>query len=233
MLTDEEIVARVQAGETELFELIFDRHYARIERSARGLGLPEPELEDVVAETFLRAFAGIRSFQVAAGKRYLPYLYAIARNLCTDRLRQRQRARLAICLEDVEIAGIPDESEQAAPLTALLKREQLDRIRAALATLPPADREIIALSYDRDLSSKEIMAVMQKPSVTAVTTHLHKAMKKLRALVGSEGAEGDQWSGKRDAGFRTTRLESQVGSLRRRQGGEEPKAVLLQSCPYS
>jgi len=49
--------------------------------------------------------------------------------------------------------------------------------------LAPADREIIALSYDRDLSSKEIMAIMQKPSVTAVTTHLHKAMKKLRALV--------------------------------------------------
>src|SRR5437660_7136695 len=183
MWTDEEIVAQVQAGETKFFELIFDRHYARIERSVRSLGLPEPDLEDVVSETFLRAFAGIGSFQVAAGKRYLPYLYAIARNLCTDRLRQRQRSRQAICLEDVEVAEIPDEREHAAPLATLLKREQHDRIRAALSMLSPADREIIALSYDRDLSSKEIMAIMHKPSVTAVTTHLHKAMKKLRALV--------------------------------------------------
>ena len=39
MLTDEQVVARVQAGEGELFELIFDRHYARIERYVRGLGL--------------------------------------------------------------------------------------------------------------------------------------------------------------------------------------------------
>jgi len=130
MLTDEEIVARVQAGEPELFELIFDRHYARIERSVGGLGLPAPDREDMVSETFLRAFAGIGSFQVGTGKRYLPYLYAIARNLCTDRLRQRHRLRQSICLEEREVAEIPDDSEHAAPLATLLKREQQDCIRA-------------------------------------------------------------------------------------------------------
>ena len=57
MLTDEQVVARVQAGEGELFELIFDRHYARIERYVRGLGLPEGELEDLVAEIVKAATA--------------------------------------------------------------------------------------------------------------------------------------------------------------------------------
>jgi len=189
MLTDEEVVARVQAGEGELFEQIFHRHYGRIERYVRGLGLSDADLEDVVAETFLRAFAGIRSFDAASGTRYVSYLYAIARNLCTDRMREKKRALEVVFLEDIEVAQIPDESEQAAPLAALLKREQIDRIRAALALLSPSDQEIIALSYERDLSSKEIMEVMQKPSVTAVTTHLYKAMKKLRALVLSDGAE--------------------------------------------
>src|SRR5713226_10647335 len=83
MLTDEEVVARVQTGQTEIFALIFDRHYARIERYVRGLGLPEADQEDLVAETFTRAFARIGSFDVACDKRYLSYLYAIARNLCT------------------------------------------------------------------------------------------------------------------------------------------------------
>ena len=89
MLTDEEVVARVQAGEVELFEIIFDRHYARIERYVRGLGTPDAELEDVVADAFTRAFARIRSFDAASGTRYVSYLYAIARNLATDRLRER------------------------------------------------------------------------------------------------------------------------------------------------
>lgn len=191
MLTDEQVVARVQAGEAELFELIFDRHYARIERYARGLGLLDGELEDLVAETFMRAFTRIRSFDPASGTRYISYLYAIARNLSTDRIRERMRAPEALFLDDAQVAEIPDEREQASPLAALLKREQLDRVRTALARLSPSDREIIALSYERDLSCKEIMEVMQKPSVTAVTTHLYKAMKKLRALVRSDEAGTD------------------------------------------
>jgi len=193
MLTDEEVVTQVQAGQAELFEIIFDRHYGRIERYVRGLGIANAEMEDVVSETFIRAFARVRSFDRSTGTRYLSYLYAIARNLCTDRIRERMRAPEATFIEDDEVADIPDEREEGSPLAALLKREQLDRIRAALAMLAPSDQEIIALSYERDLSCKEIMEVMQKPSVTAVTTHLYKAIKKLRALVLAEesGAAND------------------------------------------
>ena len=213
MLTDEQVVARVQAGEGELFELIFDRYYARIERYVRGLGLPEGELEDLVAETFARAFARIRSFDAASGTRYISYLYVIARNLSTDRIREKMRAPEALFLEDAQVAEIPDESEQASPLAALLKREQLDRIHAALARLAPSDQEIITLSYERDLSCKEIMEVMEKPSVTAVTTHLYKAMKKLRALVLVDEAGQDA----PDAGDRSADAErgSPKGEVRK------------------
>ena len=186
MLTDEEVVSRVQAGQVELFEIIFDRHYARIERYVRGLGTPDAELEDVVADAFTRAFARIRSFDSASGTRYVSYLYAIARNLATDRLRERLRAPEVTFLEDVRATETPDERVEGSPLATLLQREQLDRIRTALAMLSPSDQEIIALSYERELSCKEIMEVMQKPSVTAVTTHLYKAIKKLRALVLSD-----------------------------------------------
>src|SRR5229473_2893141 len=192
MLTDEEVVARVQTGQTEIFALIFDRHYARIERYVHGLGIPDADQEDLVAETFTRAFAGIRSFDAASGTRYVSFLYAIARNVGTDRIREKRRAPELTFLEDAAAAMIPDDRDQASPLAALLRREQLDRIRAALAMLRPIDQEIIALSYERDLTSKEIMEIMHKRSVTAVTTHLYKAMKKLRALVRSDGAEEDQ-----------------------------------------
>jgi RNA polymerase sigma-70 factor (ECF subfamily) len=186
MLTDEEVVTRVQNGQVELFEIIFDRYFVRMERYVRGLGLPDAELEDAVAETFTRALARIRSFNAGSGTRYVSYLYAIARNLATDRLRERMRAPEVTFLEDVRAEQIPDEREESSPLGVLLQREQAERVRRALQRLSPSDQEIIALSYERDLSCKEIMEVMQKPSVTAVTTHLYKAMKKLRALVLAE-----------------------------------------------
>src|SRR5438876_10604856 len=132
MLTDEEVVTRVQAGQIELFEIIFDRHYGRIERYVRGLGVPDTDTEDVVADTFTRAFARVRSFDRASGTRYVSYLYAIARNLCTDRIREKMRAPEATFLEDDDVAEMPDEREEGSPLAVLLKREQLDRIRAAL-----------------------------------------------------------------------------------------------------
>jgi RNA polymerase sigma-70 factor (ECF subfamily) len=91
-VADEEIIRRVQQGEGKLFSVIFERYYSRLERFIRQLGLPEADLEDALAETFSRAYTRVRSFNPDAGARYVSYLYAIARNLTTDRLRERGRA---------------------------------------------------------------------------------------------------------------------------------------------
>jgi len=178
--SDEEIVRRVQAGEEPLFSVIFERHYGRLERFVRYQGVPEGDLEDVLAETFSRAFARIRSFNTESGTRYVSYLYAIARNIVTDRLRERGRAPDAIHLEE---AWAEPDLDSEAPVEIVMRREEMERIREALARLNPSDREIITLSYDRELSCREIMEVMGKPSITSVTTHLYKAMKRLRELV--------------------------------------------------
>jgi RNA polymerase sigma-70 factor (ECF subfamily) len=189
-MTDEEVIRRVQAGERELFELLFARHYARIERYMRHLGVPPGEVEDLVAETFARAFARSERFDPTSGTRYLSYLYAIARNLATDRLRQQQRSGPVTPLEDLDALG-PGPASPDDPVVEILRREQVAQIRAALTQLGPGDREIIFLSYDREMSCREIMTVMGKPSISAVTTHLYKAMKKLRELVLSERSAGE------------------------------------------
>src|SRR5438270_13755014 len=83
----------------------------------------------------------------------------------------------------LEEAWSERDSGQETALEAVLRHEEVRHIREALAQLSPSDREIITLSYDRELSCREIMEVMGKPSITAVTTHLYKAMKRLRQLV--------------------------------------------------
>lgn len=177
---DEEIIRRVQQGDAKLFSVIFERYYARIERFLRTLGLPPGELEDVLAETFERAFSRVQSFRPDSGSRYVSYLYAIARNLATDRLRERGRLPEMKLLEDVWHEPDPDA---LPPIELVLRQEEVALIRSALQRLSPSDREIITLSYDRELSCREIMQVMGKPSITSVTTHLYKAMKRLRELV--------------------------------------------------
>ena len=53
----------------------------------------------------------------------------------------------------------------------------------SLAQLNASDREILTLAYDRELSCREIQAITGKPSISAVTTHVYKAMRKLRSHV--------------------------------------------------
>jgi RNA polymerase sigma-70 factor (ECF subfamily) len=177
---DEEIIRRVQLGEGKLFSVVFERHYTRLEQFLRHLGVPDADLEDVLADTFARAFERVRSFNVNGGSRYLSYLYAIARNQAIDRVRERGRTPELVLLED--LWQEPDRQAEA-PEQAVLRQTDVERIRVAMQRLSASDREIITLSYDRELSCREIMEVMGKPSITSVTTHLYKAMKRLRELV--------------------------------------------------
>jgi len=177
---DEEIVRRVQRGETPWFGVLFDRHYARLERFLRQLGLTEHDLEDVLSETFTRALARIGSYDPESGTRYVSYLYAIARNLATDRVRALGRMPPMTLLDE---AWQEADVQAEAPEARAVRLEEVAQIREAMQRLSPSDREIITLSYDRELSCREIMAIMGKPSVSAVTTHLYKAMKRLRELV--------------------------------------------------
>lgn len=179
-LPDEEIIRRVQQGDAGLFSAIFERHYTRLSRFVRHLGVPGSDLEDVLAETFARAFSRIQSFNPGSGTRYVSYLYSIARNLVTDRLREQGRKPEMTILDAAFREPAP---EAEAPMATVLRQEEIGYIRRAMQGLSASDREIILLSYDRELSCREIMEIMGKPSVTAVTTHLYKAMKRLRELV--------------------------------------------------
>ena len=62
-LTDEEIVARVRAGEVGLFEVLMRRHNQRIYRVARAITHDDDEAEDVMQETYVRAFAALGQFE--------------------------------------------------------------------------------------------------------------------------------------------------------------------------
>jgi RNA polymerase sigma-70 factor (ECF subfamily) len=177
---DEAVIRRVQRGERELFTLIFDRHHRRLHHFLRGLGVPESEAEDLLAETFCRALARVELFDPDCGTRYLSYLYSIARNLATDHFHHQPMLQPEELDEEMPDGAEPIEDRVIEEICRL---EQAALIREAMTRLSQNDREIILLAYDREMSSREIMESMDKPSITAVTTHLYKAMKRLRAHV--------------------------------------------------
>src|SRR3954470_4946923 len=65
-LSDEEIVARVLAGETPLYEIVMRRHNQRLYRAVRAIVRDESEAEDIVQETYVRAYRSLHQFEARA-----------------------------------------------------------------------------------------------------------------------------------------------------------------------
>jgi RNA polymerase sigma-70 factor (ECF subfamily) len=186
-LCDSEIIARVQQGEREQFLFLFDRYYSRVERYARRHLKNGEEARDVASETFLRAYRNVDSFRQGERISYLGYLFLICRRLI---LTEQQRFRL-VPIALFEDAGVADVDTLAGtevlPLAHLLEGERRVMIRQALERLPAQDREIIYLAFERDLSRRDIMRILEKPSISAVTSHLYRALQRLKAVLIRQG----------------------------------------------
>lgn len=185
-LTDDQIIKRVQQGETSAYMTLFERYYPRVERYARRQMQNAEVARDIASETFLRAYRNVGNYRVDENMNYLAYLLMICRRLTiTERGRLHQQPmRLPETDEDGDNLFVDDDKP---PLDYLLHDERHTMLQEALGHLSEQDREIIHLAFERDLSRRDIMDIMDKASVSAVTSHLHRAMQKLRAIVVRQG----------------------------------------------
>ncbi len=167
----EPLPALAGAGQAaEGFEALYRRTFPKVYAYVASLLRDRAAAEDVTAQAFERAYRKRRSFR---GSRGTPeaWLFGIARNAALDELRRRKRrARLETEPEDIGSAGTEDQAELA------VRRETL---RAALATLEPRERELVALKFAGGLSNAEIARVL-RISESNTGTRLHRAMEKLR-----------------------------------------------------
>lgn len=151
--------------------------FERLYRSSRDdlyaylvtlLGDPS-SAEDVTAVAFERAYRRRRLFNPRRGSERA-WLFGIARNAALDELRRGRRS-LALL---TEVPDVPqpatDEPDGALALAAL---------RAALASLSPRERELVALKFHAGLSNREIARVLRVSESNAGTL-LHRTIAKLR-----------------------------------------------------
>jgi RNA polymerase sigma-70 factor (ECF subfamily) len=119
-LSDEEVVARVQAGELALYEILMRRHNQKLYRAVRAILHNEGEVEDVVQEAYFPAFRHLAEF--AGRARFSTWLVRIAVNGALERRRRNAR-----------VAALDPTTEEYMPAQS---RSPIGRIetRATLAT---------------------------------------------------------------------------------------------------
>jgi RNA polymerase sigma-70 factor (ECF subfamily) len=130
------------------------------------------EAEDLTAATFEKAWRARERYRRDLAS-FATWLLTIARNVAVDHFRRR---RDEVGLDAAAQQAAPDKTpEQASGL-----RSDVDRLSALLATLPPREREILALKYGAEATNRTIAKVTGL-SESNVGTIIHRTLKDLRA----------------------------------------------------
>jgi len=153
------------------FAELVRRHQPGVSRFVARYLRSRDDNDEVVQETFLRAWQQIGRFQPDTN--FAAWVMTIARFLCMARLKNAQRHPAPATLG-------PQHEPAAAPLP-----ENLERLRSACDKLPLAQREVIALRFFDELDYRSI-AQITGDSEVALRSRLHDALERLKATVKPE-----------------------------------------------
>jgi RNA polymerase sigma-70 factor (ECF subfamily) len=140
-------------------------------------------VDDLVQETWLRVLERGRSYD--GHSRFEPWLFAIARNLTIDHLRQRRIFSLdssddASDSPEQENKPLSLASHDPSPFELAARTEDAQRLAHTLETLEPIYREALVLRFQEDLSLQEIATVVGVP-LTTVSSRIYRGLAALRA----------------------------------------------------
>ena len=172
ILHDTEIVRRVRAGETALFEILMRRHNQRIYRVARAVVKDESDVEDVMQQAYINAFTHLDQFEDRA--QFSTWLTRIALNEAFGRRKKIRPGNEE--LMDTHKSPLADPERQAYA-------QELNRVlEDAVDALPESYRTVFMLRDIEGLSTSQTAKGLGLGD-EAVKTRLHRARAMVRRAV--------------------------------------------------
>jgi RNA polymerase sigma-70 factor (ECF subfamily) len=176
-----QLVDRARAGDVEAFAELIRRYERRIYRMARQITQIDEDAEDVLQETFLKAFEHIGSFQ--GQSKFYTWITRIAVNESLMKLRKRKSDRTVSLDENIETDEEPIVREIAVwdsdPETKYSQEELREILNKAIEGLKPIFRTVFILRDVEDLSTEETAEILGL-SIAAVKSRLLRARLQLR-----------------------------------------------------
>jgi RNA polymerase sigma-70 factor (ECF subfamily) len=179
LASDEDLVARLLLKDERALERLYDR-YGRATYSLVLKMLRDPaRAEEVSQEVFLKLWRRPESYVRGRGA-FATWLLSVAHHRAVDELRARRREVYSLVVDEGPPRELIDDGTDLADGAWI--REQRAAVRAALATLPPSQRQAVELAYFAGLTQREIAERLGEPLGT-VKTRIRLAMQKLRAAL--------------------------------------------------
>ena len=168
-MEESELLARARQGDREAFGLLVEPHRGALQRLCYKMTGSQEDAEDLVQDTFVRAFAGIGAFE---GRSALgTWLHRIAANAAL-RVVQRRREELR--------AELGDETSDETPFASMIAER--DALQRALDVLPPEFRTALVLREYADMTYADI-AQYQGVGVQTVKSRLNRARRAVQTVL--------------------------------------------------
>ena len=184
--TDEQLMQAFREGDARAFERLLARHERKVWHFLRRSVGDATLAEDLLQEVFLRVIRARAEVEWRGEAKFTTWVYAIARNLLIDHARRavhRDARSLDAPTRADEEAGetlhdrLPDAGRDAEGLAS--DGQVRARVEAAVAALPPDQREVFLLRELMDMPFAEIAAVVGAPEPT-VKSRMRYALERLR-----------------------------------------------------
>lgn len=188
-VSDEALVVLYANGDADAARLLAQRLLPRVLGYAGRLLADRAEAEDIAQEAMLRLWRVAPEWRQGEAK-VSTWLYRVVTNLCTDRLRARQRRRT----ETLDAAAEPEDGA-ASVVSGMIEADRMAALNAALSGLPDRQREAVVLRHIEGLTNPEIAEIMQigVEAVESLTARgkraLTAALSGQREALGYEEAE--------------------------------------------
>jgi RNA polymerase sigma-70 factor, ECF subfamily len=195
-VTDAAVVAQVLAGDKDAFRLLVERHSRNIFRVVYRMTGNQQDAEEVLQETFLRAYKSLGRFESRSN--FGTWLYRIAVNRALDLLSSRKTQMQTKDGYQITDSPEPEEGRQVqlpapapGPDRLLISSEIKKKVAQALGLLTPAERVAFTMRHMEGQSIEEISQVLNVKT-SAAKNCVFRAVQKLRQQLEPFAAWGPQ-----------------------------------------
>ncbi len=171
-------VLLAQQGHETAFRELYENYYEMIYRLAYRYSKSQQDAEDIMQETFIKAFKSINKFDFSVSTNFSAWIYQIGLHCSMDYLRKRKRRKADQIHSLTDIFTEP-EAQDSSPEKAFMANQTISQVKNALYILSPKQRIIFDLRHLQHRTLKEISERLQCNKST-VLKQLQRAVLKLR-----------------------------------------------------
>ena len=185
---DQKLVEKAQRGDKKAFGMLVEKYQRRLNRLLSRMVRDQSEIEDIVQDSFIKAYRAINNFR--GDSAFYTWLYRIGINTAKNhlvKLGKRPKAMNEVDIEEIEnFEDAPDLRNHETPESTMMSSEIVASVNQTIAALPNELREAISLREMDGLSYEEISGLMNCP-IGTVRSRIFRAREviaeKLKPLI--------------------------------------------------